>query len=277
MRQSCSAAGRCAAAVALIGAIAGCNDSGDDAVDASASTAPPGDGDSAVCPTDGEEWEVAKLYIEHNATDEDTGVHGFFGGEAWAVLCLADPNGTSILIADPLEQFDRLAVSDLFFESREPSNDEVPIDRIRADFPAGTYTVAGIDYEGTPRVGAATFTHDIPAPPTIISPEIVSDIDEADPPAIPTGGLTVQWDAVTETINGGPVTITGYEVIVTDEEADDPDGFARPEYDVHVPADQLSLTVADDFLRPGTVYELEVLAIEESGNQTISVGFFTTA
>jgi|RhiMethySRZTD1v2_1073278.scaffolds.fasta_scaffold2101647_1 hypothetical protein len=27
---------------------------------------------------------------------------------------------------------------------------------------------------------------------------------------------------------------------------------------------------------PGTVYELEVLALERSGNQTISVGFFRT-
>lgn len=29
-------------------------------------------GDVAVtCPTDGEEWEVAKVYIEDNATDEE--------------------------------------------------------------------------------------------------------------------------------------------------------------------------------------------------------------
>jgi hypothetical protein len=100
--------------------------------------------------------------------------------------------------------------------------------------------------------------------------------EEADPPAIPPTGLTVEWEAVNETIDGDPVTITGYEVIITDEEADDPDGFARPELDVHVPADQLSLTVPDDFLRPDRLYELEVLAIEDSGNQTISVGFFTT-
>ena len=32
----------------------------------------------------------------------------------------------------------------------------------------------------------------------------------------------------------------------------------------------------DEFLEPGTEYELEVLALEKSGNQTISVSFFTT-
>ena len=31
-----------------------------------------------------------------------------------------------------------------------------------------------------------------------------------------------------------------------------------------------------EFLEPDTVYELEVLALEESGNQTITVGFFKT-
>jgi hypothetical protein len=32
-----------------------------------------------------------------------------------------------------------------------------------------------------------------------------------------------------------------------------------------------------EFLEPNTVYELEVLALETSGNQTITVGFFKTA
>lgn len=81
---------------------------------------------------------------------------------------------------------------------------------------------------------------------------------------------------MTETIAGDPVTITGYQVIVTDDEASDPDGWARPVYDVHVPGDVTSLPVADGFLQPDRLYELEVLAIEESGNQTISVGFFRT-
>ena len=74
----------------------------------------------------------------------------------------------------------------------------------------------------------------------------------------------------------GPVTTTGYEVIVTKEENDDPNGFSRPVYDVHVPAALDSLSVPAEFFEPDTVYELEVLALEESGNQTITVGFFVT-
>lgn len=88
--------------------------------------------------------------------------------------------------------------------------------------------------------------------------------------------LTVRWEDVTETIDGEPVTITGYEVIITKEHHVDPHGFSQPIYDVHVPSDHNSLSVPDEFFEPGTEYELEVLALERSGNQTISVSFFTT-
>ena len=73
------------------------------------------------------------------------------------------------------------------------------------------------------------------------------------------------------------MNITGYEVIVTKENHDDPHGFSRPIYDVHVRPGVNALSVPTEFLEPGTVYELEVLALERSGNQTITVGFFVTA
>ncbi len=81
---------------------------------------------------------------------------------------------------------------------------------------------------------------------------------------------------MTSTIDGDAVEITGYQVIITKVEHDDPNGFSRPVYDVHVGPDARSLTVADAFLEPDTLYELEVLAIEVSGNQTIGLGFFST-
>jgi hypothetical protein len=41
---------------------------------------------SVTCPHEGEELETAMLFIEHNAADQDTGVHGNVGGEAWTQL-----------------------------------------------------------------------------------------------------------------------------------------------------------------------------------------------
>ena len=93
---------------------------------------------------------------------------------------------------------------------------------------------------------------------------------------VPRDDLIIGWDQVTETTTGAPVTISGYEVIITKEVPDDPNGFSRPTYDVHVTPTQNALSVPAEFLEPGTVYELEVLALERSGNQTITVAFFRT-
>ena len=229
-----------------------------------------------ACPTVGEEWEVAKLYIEHNATDEDTGVHGLIGGEAWREVCVYDPAGEQIWLVDPRGQLDELAVSDFFFESQEPEHSEYSVDDLLGDFPEGTYVVAGTDHTGIARVGEARFTHAIPQQPVITAPALAEEPETADGALVPSGDLVVRWDPVLETIEAAPVTVSGYEVIVTMEEFDDPHGLSRPVFDVHVGPAATSLTVPADFLQPDTLYELEVLALEESGNQTISVGFFRT-
>jgi hypothetical protein len=237
---------------------------------------PPTDSQADQCPTEGEALATAKLYIEHNATDQDTGVHGLFGGEAWSELCIRDPNGRLILIVDPQAQLNDLTVSDLFFESREPPNAEYTIDDLKADFPEGDYRVGGTDFNGTPRVGTALFTHQIPAEPTITSPVLAGDEETAAEATVSRAGLVVRWDPVTTTIGGEPLTVTGYQVIITKVDHEDPNGFSRPVYDVHVGPKATSLGVPEEFFEPGTVYELELLAIETSGNQTISVGFFVT-
>ncbi len=38
-------------------------------------------------------FEAAKLFWECNATDDDLGVQGSFDAEAYAELCVFDPNG----------------------------------------------------------------------------------------------------------------------------------------------------------------------------------------
>jgi hypothetical protein len=180
------------------------------------------------------------------------------------------------LAVDPLEQLNDLTVADLFFESREPPNSEYAITDLETAFPEGDYRVSGTDFEGTPHVGTARFTHAIPAEPTITLPALAEDAETAGEAVVSPDGLVIAWDPVTETVDGKPLETTGYEVIITQEEFDDPNGFSRPIYDVHVPATMNALGVPAEFLQPATIYELEVLALEVSGNQTIAIGFFTT-
>jgi hypothetical protein len=221
------------------------------------------------------EIATAKLIIEYNATDNDLGVHGAFDDDGWSELCVFDPDGHPIAIFDPRGGLNRLTMAGVFFESREPPASEFSLAELAAGFPEGEYRVHAKSFDGRMLVGSATFTHDVPAPPTITAPSLAEDPEQPGTP-VPRAALGVTWEPVTETVSGDPVTIAGYEVIVTKEEHDDPHGFSRPVYDVHVPAEVNALRVPPEFLEPGTVYELEVLALETSGNQTISVGFFVT-
>lgn len=211
---------------------------------------------------------AAKLIIEYNSTDNDIGVHGGFDDHGWSELCVYDPSGAQVLAVKPQAQLKELTMAGIFFESREPPSREFSFEDLKAKFPEGQYSVRGVTVEGKGLTGAATFTHDVPAPPTVNSP--------SDGAVVPTSGLVVNWEDVTETVDGAPVTITGYEIIITKLDAEDPHGFSTPTYDVHMPPDRNSLTVPAEFLEPATEYELEVLALEVSGNQTITVSFFET-
>jgi hypothetical protein len=211
---------------------------------------------------------TAKLFIEHNATDQDTGVHGAFDDVGWSRLCVFDPSGRQVLGVKPEGQLGDLTLGGIFFESREPPNSEFSLADLKAAFPEGRYEVRGTSFDGTGLTGFATFTHAIPAAPTIASP-----LEDA---VVSINNLVIEWNDVTQTVDGRPVTITGYEVIITKDVRDDPNGFSRPTFDVHVPPDRNRLSVPVEFLEPHTVYELEVLALEKSGNQTISVRFFKT-
>ena len=46
---------------------------------------------------------------------------------------------------------------------------------------------------------------------------------------------------------------------------------------INLPPTVTQLTVPPEFLLPGSSYEFEILAIEASGNSTISVGEFDTS
>ncbi len=228
------------------------------------------DGQATCTAAPGQKTKIAtaKLIIEYNSTDDDVGVHGAFDDHGWSELCVYDPTGKLVLAVKPQGQLKDLTMAGIFFESREPPAAEFSFEDLEAKFPEGRYKVRGTSFDGTRLTGYATFTHDVPSPPTVTSP--------AEGAVVPTTDLVIEWEDVTETIEGEPVTITGYEVIVTKVDHQDPHGFSRPIFDVHVPADRNALSVPVQFLEAGTEYELEVLALEKSGNQTITVSFFTT-
>ncbi|MGH8455320.1 MAG: hypothetical protein ACRESW_12260, partial [Nevskiales bacterium] len=215
--------------------------------------------------------KVAKLLIEHNATDEDTGFQGFADGDPWNELTITGPGSVEILRAVPEGGLFDFGLTELFFETSEPANAEVPIPTVLARLPEGSYTFRGVMVEGgATTTMTATLTHDIPAGPVLTSP--ADGAQNVDP-----DNTVVRWQPVITTIDGLPIVIVIYQVIV-EEVADPlfPQAFSKPVFSVFLPGTATSVTVPAEFMRSGTDYEFEVLAIEMSGNQTLSSAEFTT-
>ncbi len=85
-------------------------------------------------------------------------MHGLFGGHGHSEVCVWDPNGRIILMADPTGQLNDLTMADLFFESREPPNSEVSI----FDIQSPELLMSGTEYEfelmAVDAAGNQTFT-----------------------------------------------------------------------------------------------------------------------
>jgi hypothetical protein len=219
----------------------------------------------------------ANLIIEDNAGDGDIGVHGYFDDEGWSELCVFDPEGNLILRYLPAGRLGELGIAGFFFESKEPEYGDWDYAALKRDFPEGMYGVRATDMSGELVTGEAWFTTVVPAMPEIATPATVPEEDAPDMPDVPVADLTVEWAPVTASQDGRPLTLTGYQVTVEKQNHDDPHGFSRPAYSIHVGPGITSVVVPAAFFDADSVYELEVLALEESGNQTIGgASFFAT-
>ena len=223
-------------------------------------------GSAAVVPL-----KDAKLNIEHNATDEDTGFQGFVDSEGWRRLDVRGPGGP-VLTFEAAARSRKLGLTELFFESVEPANADVPIDEMLAKLPEGNYTIAGPAQENGKSAGrtsgTAWLTHDIPAGPKLVSP--------AEGATVPVRGVVARWKPVSKTITGEPVTIIAYQLIIEKDVEPHPHMIGKLGLSMYLPRSVTSIAVPDGFLQPRTAYNWEVLAIERSGNQTLSSGSFRT-
>jgi hypothetical protein len=204
----------------------------------------------------------ARLIIEYNSTALDAGVQLFLDADGWSAMKIFDPRGR--LLFHGFATGSLLAQgggTELFLESEEPPLSEEPIDVLFGRFPEGVYRFQGRTTEGAKLAGEVEFSHDIPAGPHVVAPAQGSHCPQV------AGPVVIDWDAVDTTIEGEPIEIEAYEVIVENE----------GNLDVILPAAAgTQLTVPSELLDPATEYKFEVLAVADNGNQTITEGCFVT-
>ena len=212
------------------------------------------------------QFSQAKIIIEVNATAGDGGIQIFVDGEGWNRLQVIDPDRQTIFDVSGSGSVGTTGVTELFFESAEPSFQDLPLDQLLARFVAGNYRYVGTTVDGKQLTGQAALKHNIPAGPTVISPGEGAALS-------PNSPIVVDWNPVTDPFPGTslPVTIAGYQVIV---ERVKPQPLLA--FSVFLPATVTKVTVPAEFIQANAEYKFEVLAIEASGNQTITESSFTT-
>ena len=221
---------------------------------------------------------AAVLIIE--LTDNDIELQVFADGFDYTRLKIFDPNERKVFDGRARGRLKRQGgLSEVFFASEpshylvdEPDFDE-PVEDFLKRWPEGVYEFEGTVPKGPDLEGEATLSHVLPALPKIVSPVSAGE----KPPVVDPDNLVIDWEPVTTRFTGrGPVEIFEYQVILdlVDPERSTPwvDGGTRRAL-INLPPDVTELTVPAEFLEPGS-YEFEILAIEMSGNSTISVGEF---
>ena len=235
------------------------------------------------------EWDVAEVFFELNNTDGDLGIHALVDGEPWKRMQIEDPDERRIFGARARSRLRRQGVTEIFFESAEPTFDKLPPADFFDRFPPGTYEVEGVTLEGDELESETEITHAMPAPPvpTVNGVAAAQQCDDEAPgydaPVIVADEYVIAWQPVTMTHpslghpQGAPgLDIVNYQVVVeTDLELPGGDEFTTV-FSVVLPPDVTEMTIPEEFLDQADEFKYEVLAREESWNQTAVESCFLT-
>ena len=230
------------------------------------------------------ELDEAEVFIEYNSTDGDFGIQFFWDGEAWASMAVTNDSGT-VLDVEVSGNVLQQGLTEGFFESAEPTLDELSFQDFLTRFPEDVYEFEGWTINTSELVGEAELTHIIPCPPSIDTVDWQPD----------DGILSVSWHPVTGIVDPeqdipdpeesgptcidpeGELEIKGYEAVF--EAVIKRQGNVEQVLvdSVTLPADVTSATAAPEFVdavdtagKKVQEVKFEVIAIEDSGNKTIT-------
>jgi hypothetical protein len=234
-------------------------------------------------------FDEAELFFELNNTDGDLGIHSAVDGGPWKKLEMEGPNGSELLDITVRSRLRRQGLTQLFYESAEPTFDELEPGVFFARFPEGEYEIEGIDLDGEELESIAELTHRMPAQPEPTVNGVPHDTDcDADPPVVVAGppamSITIEWPEVDSCHPGlgSPqgacdIEIHNYEVVVEADilDADGEEHFVKTS--TILPPWETSYVVPDEFILLSDEWKFEILVREDSFNQTAVESCFELA
>ena len=213
----------------------------------------------------------ANVFFELNNTDGDLGIHALIDGEPWKRLEIENPDERSLLDIRVRSKLRRQGMTELAFESAEPTFDELSPEEFFDRFPEGEYEVEGATLDGAEMESTAIVTHVMPAPPsiTVNGEDLPEDCDEGPVPEV-SEPLTIAWEEVEESHpdlgrTGELIEVDSYELVVEGEDVC---------FGFDLPPDITEVTLPAGLVSSGEELKVEVLVTEESGNRTATESCF---
>lgn len=227
-------------------------------------------------------FSEARLYFELNDTDGDLGFHGLIDGDDWKRLEIEDPKEEKLLDVLVRGRLRKQGLTEIFFESAEPTFDELAPARFFKRFPEGVYEISGETLEGDELEAEVEVSHVMAAPAgdVEISGVPAADGCDGDLPVIEEGPYSISWSAVTMShpdigTPGVAVEVEQYELVAEIERED-----AVPEtlkFSAVLPSSVTSFELPEDFtdLSEGEL-KFEIITKLDNGNQTAVESCFLT-
>jgi len=196
------------------------------------------------------EFEDVQIFVVYSSSDEDAQVFVQGGSDDPITSLKAFGPGNKVKLKFNINDGDSLGYADFTFESPEPSLKE-----LEAAYPAGEYRFRALTADGEALAGEADLSYDLLDTPILIHP-LDGDAE------VPVNGVTAMWEE-----------IDGAEAIRFEIEDEEEEVALK----VDLPGDATSFSLPMGWLQSGTEYVLDIKAIGENGNQTVTDLRFMTA
>lgn len=209
-------------------------------------------------------FAVAELFVELNDTDHDLGLHAAVDGGTWTSLEVEGPHERLLLSIASRGRLRSQGLTQLAFESAEPTFDELdPKDFFRR-FPEGIYEIDGVSQSGGAFESRVRFSHVLAAPvrATVSGLAAAESCDAATLPEV-VSPVLIDWDPVTtshpEVGKTGPVTISRYQFFIQQGDT---------KLSLDLPPSATEFEVPASITAAGGQFKFEIIARTTTGNNT---------
>jgi hypothetical protein len=206
----------------------------------------------------------AELFLELNHTDSDLGLHASIDGQTWTSLGIEGPGDRRLLNLLSLGRLRAQGLTQLAFESAEPTFEELDPGAFFRRFPEGRYEIEGTTPDGQEIESTAVLSHVLAAPPSNVAVSGVAAAENCDAvlPVV-SAPVVITWDPVTrshpEVGKRGPVKIRRYQLFVEGE-------GVRLSLDLPPTVTEFEVPIGITDL--GTEFKFEIIARTTTNNNT---------